>query len=32
MHMLFEFFDYTFDFKNGCCTFGLNDVQQPLSF
>ena len=22
MHMLFELFDYTLDFKNSCCTFG----------
>ena len=22
MHMLFELFDYTGDFENGCCTFG----------
>jgi len=22
MHMLFELFDYTFNFENDCCTFG----------
>jgi len=22
MHMLFELYDYTLDFENGCCTFG----------
>lgn len=28
--MLFEAVDYRFNFKRGCCTYGQNDVQQPL--
>lgn len=28
--MLFVLYDYRFDFKNDCCTFDKDDVQQSL--